>query len=741
MMKKNLFSIKKMFSALLLAGATTVSAQTGAALKFDGVDDRVNLGTAISTSLTGQNKLTIEAWVNPSSSVGLNNIIGNYNTANNNNMQFLLRQNAAADYQFWIGNTTNNQYSVCISTAAPTVGIWQHVAGVWDNGAMAIYINGVLSGTANISFNQLNANSAPVVIGNNSISENFDGSIDEIRIWRSARTACEIQSYMNCEISTSAPNLLANYHFNQGIAGGNNATQTTLQDASGNGLSGSLLSFALTGTFSNWVAPGGVVSGSTTPAAAAIPTISANPGFTVCSNSTVALTGTLSGATYTWTGGISNGVAFTPTAPITTYTLNASNPTGCSGSSVVSVYVAACSGTAGAALHFDGTDAVNCGTTISNVLVGGNKLTIEAWTKPSAGSGLRNIIGNYHTGNGPNMQFLLRNGNNAGYEFFIGNGINLDYTVALSSTAPTVGVWQHLAGVWDGTVASLYVNGVLSGTASVPMASFNPQPSPVIIGSNNINENYFGELDEIRVWNVARSACDINANMNAELAGPMSGLVAYYRFNQGFAAALNTTATVLPDASGNNNQGALTTFSLNGITSNWSAPGAVVSGSVNTSLNPSISIASSNSLLCAGSSATITASGTATAYNWVNLGAGASIVVSPSVTTSYTVNGTDNQGCSNLVSFTQSVTVCSGLNESLSNPKISIYPNPSQGDITILSEQEGAVTIYNSIGTLVKQYIIGSGANSLKLSNLPKGIYLIEFINVNSKYTSRLIIN
>jgi hypothetical protein len=333
-MKQLFTDLKTIFSALFLAGTFSVQSQTAAALHFDGANDVITLGTAVSSSLTNQNKLTVEAWVNPTASVGLNNIIGNYNTIGNNNMQFLLRQNGTTDYQFWIGSSANNQYSACISAAAPTLGIWQHVAGVWDNGAMSIYVNGVLSATASVPFNVLNAISAPVLIGNNNINENFEGGIDEIRIWRTARTACEIQSYMNCEISTSAPNLLANYHFNQGIAGGNNSTQQTLFDASGNGLNGSLVGFALTGTVSNWVAPGGVISGSNTPAAAALPTVAANPGFTICSGSTVALTGTMSSATYSWTGGITNGVAFTPTAPVSTYTLNASNPNGCSGSSV-----------------------------------------------------------------------------------------------------------------------------------------------------------------------------------------------------------------------------------------------------------------------------------------------------------------------------------------------------------------------------------------------------------------------
>ena len=57
----------KFFLVLLMLGSfKTFSqiSQTGAALKFDGASDFVNLGSAITTSLNGGNSITIEAWVN-----------------------------------------------------------------------------------------------------------------------------------------------------------------------------------------------------------------------------------------------------------------------------------------------------------------------------------------------------------------------------------------------------------------------------------------------------------------------------------------------------------------------------------------------------------------------------------------------------------------------------------------------------------------------------------------------------
>src|SRR4030095_16797367 len=76
---------------------------------------------------------------------------------------------------------------------------------------------------------------------------------------------------MNCEVAAQS-GLIAAYHFNQGNDGEDNSAETTLTDASRNGNKGTLENFTLDVSSVNWVAPGGVVTGtacsSPTPAAA-----------------------------------------------------------------------------------------------------------------------------------------------------------------------------------------------------------------------------------------------------------------------------------------------------------------------------------------------------------------------------------------------------------------------------------------------------------------------------------------
>lgn len=52
-------------------------------------------------------------------------------------------------------------------------------------------------------------------------------------------------------------------------------------------------------------------------------------------------------------------------------------------------------------------------------------------------------------------------------------------------------------------------------------------------GSHNGDiRNFFeGEIDEMRVWNVARTEAQIKATMSSSLTGSEPGLVAYWRFN------------------------------------------------------------------------------------------------------------------------------------------------------------------------------------------------------------------
>ncbi len=334
--KRKIKFMKKLncFLILLMFGSLTTFSQTGAALKFDGASDFVNLGSALTTSLNGGNSITIEAWVNTATNAGNHGpIVGNYNTNNAGALSFLLRRENG-HHVFWVGNGT---IYPTVSLNTSTVNVWIHLACVWNGTVATVYVNGVpTASTAPAMTAMQNNSNTSVYIGSAPIlNEHFNGMIDEVRIWNVARTRCQINTFKNCEIPANAPGLLVNYHFNQGIASGSNTTVTTLTDATSSAITGTLAGITLTGTASNWVAPGGVVSGSTT--AVASPSYNATS-LSVCSGNTISLTST--GATsFTWSPTITNGAAFTPVSS-TGYTItNTNNVTTCSNTAVANVTV------------------------------------------------------------------------------------------------------------------------------------------------------------------------------------------------------------------------------------------------------------------------------------------------------------------------------------------------------------------------------------------------------------------
>jgi hypothetical protein len=160
----------------------------------------------------------------------------------------------------------------------------------------------------------------------------------------------------------------------------------------------------------------------------------------------------------------------------------------------------------------------------------------------------------------------------------------------------------------------------------------------------------------------------------------------------------------------------------------YSVSGCKSSSVTTVASKPVITAASTSSLLCAGQSATLNAAGAGT-YSWSSGGSGSSIVISPSVTTTYTVTGTQS-GCSGTVAVTQNVSACTGLNGITSHTGIKIYPNPNNGSFTITSDHVPAeVLITDLLGKQVYSFRPVTTEMNIDIRALDQGIY---FVNVKS---------
>lgn len=138
-------------------------------------------------------------------------------------------------------------------------------------------------------------------------------------------------------------------------------------------------------------------------------------------------------------------------------------------------------------------------------------------------------------------------------------------------TFPT-STWMHVAVSYDNTskMMRLYRNGVQVNSATVNEA-YQEQTNFVGAWFNGSGtESYLGgDVDEIRIWNSARTGTEISANMNRELnAANEPNLVAYYTFNQGVADGDNTGFVTVPNQKGATNA-TLVNLALSGTTSNY----------------------------------------------------------------------------------------------------------------------------------------------------------------------------
>ncbi|MGW0593826.1 LamG-like jellyroll fold domain-containing protein [Streptosporangium sp. NPDC002607] len=186
------------------------------------------------------------------------------------------------------------------------------------------------------------------------------------------------------------------------------------------------------------------------------------------------------------------------------------------------VPVAGAAGHAEAALLLDGKAAhVDLGNP-AVLKFGGGPYTIEAWIKPSAFDGI--VLAK-----GAACQLGTRQDGTV----FLSHD-SAPFSVA-SSDPITLNEYTHVAGVYDGSDAIVYVNGRASGTVRLPFRA--NQTASVLIGATNSTGQpgrfFRGEIDEVRVWDRARTAEELKRDLDHRLIGNEPGLVAYYRLDEG----------------------------------------------------------------------------------------------------------------------------------------------------------------------------------------------------------------
>lgn len=474
--------MKKLLTINLCLVSVFCFSQTNNALQFNGTSSYVEIMDNNAIDLSAD--FTIEAWIYPTGP-GSDGTQGGMIINKENSYE--IARFADGTIQFALSANGAGGWAWTNTGAIAPQDQWSQIALVKSGTSIVLYMNGVSVYSDNSQPATLNANTYNLRFGTRSIGTltYFNGDMDEVRIWNTARTQAEVKANMfNNNLSNGASGLEAYYRMNEGsgTSMGNSCTNTT------------------------------------------------------------GINGTLYGGT-AWTA---SPVQF-----------------------------------AGNALKFNGSS--NYVELTNRINVGTSDFTIEAWVYPqSTSAGM--VFAQDVCGDAEQQFRFYTNNSKVNFDMSDAAALGASYNFQLPSTSNSVplNTWTHIAVTRSGNNYTLYINGVSNATYSTGANTINNQSGADVnkrlrIGarggvSSGCGLNYFnGMIDEVRFWNVARTATDIQQNYTKEIdPSAYSDLAAYYTFDQGIAAGTNTGITTLMDQKGDNN-GTLIGFSLTGSTSNFVA--------------------------------------------------------------------------------------------------------------------------------------------------------------------------
>lgn len=418
------------------------------------------------------------------------------------------------------------------------------------------------------------------------------------------------------------------------------------------------------------------------------PTVAVNSA-TVCSGTAANLTAT-GATTYSWnTGATTASVAVTPTAN-TNYTVTGTT-NGCTNTKTVSVTVNA---TPTVAVN----NATICSGTSANLTASG--ATTYSWNTGATTASIAvtpTATTNYTV---------------TGTSNSCSNTKTVSVTVR---TTPTLAV--NSATVCSGTAANLTATGATTyswntgaTTASVavtPTANTNYTVTGTTNGCSN-TKTVSVTVKTTPTVSVAGATVCAGTTVNLTASGATT-----YSWSTG---ATTASVSVSPTIT--------TVYTVTGTTNGCSN---TKTSTVNVNAIPNVS--STSSTICAGATATLTASGAST-YSWNTGATGSNLVVSPSANTVYTVTGTSAAGCVKTVTASvvvgtapaitvNSPAICAGESTTLTASGVSTYTWDSGSNNSTIIVTPSVTSTYSVSGNLVGCSTTASQIVTVTVNQLP----------------------
>ena len=346
------------------------------------------------------------------------------------------------------------------------------------------------------------------------------------------------------------------------------------------------------------------------------------------------------------------------------------------------------------ALDFDGSNDYVSFDTNNSPTYNNASFSMEAWIKTSSTGQEDEIIGLGGWSNNV-LEFRLNEG-----KLQLGTDVSY-WEVVTSQSNINTGIWTHVAYVKNGSNVSIYVNGNLDAQGSINQT---PNVSVMTIGNlfqnGNMHSNryeFLGAIDEVRVWNSARTGNQIRENMMKTLVGNETDLLAYYRFDQ-------MGGTTLYDQTANAKNGTLTNMDAS---SDW-----IASTAFNTWLGGE---SSSMGTAANWSSGVVpTATDNVGIYKW---GLGNELNVSSEVNTgSVLVSANANPSLDAAINTTGAFIPLRNVNLKLStNNAIGAINNPTGNELIVPADAK--VTVSTAIDNAGKIILKSNDTNSAQIKN------------------------
>ena len=188
----------------LVNGPTWTTGQYGSALNFDGVNDFVDLGNPTALQMTGS--MTISGWINSSSFPAGDAAVVSKKTTDGTGYQLdTTIDGGARTVGFKLTNASGADM-IRYGATPLQLNTWYDIAGVYNaaNQTMDVYLNGVLDNGAlvgTVTASQENS-TANVSIGQRTGDpNNFNGRIDEVRMYNQPLTVAQVQTDMNTPLA------------------------------------------------------------------------------------------------------------------------------------------------------------------------------------------------------------------------------------------------------------------------------------------------------------------------------------------------------------------------------------------------------------------------------------------------------------------------------------------------------------------------------------------------------------